>query len=665
MPDWSYNTIFQPALFKLPAATARDTVFGMLSGVAALPFGRQIFQYMGHEAPEPVIECNLNGLQFPTPISCGAGFKLPGKMLRVFDTFTFGMIELGPVTRSATVPNDILQRQSNELSIIDKDGPDAIGLDLFIQSLPQKSPAVPVFIRIAFSEYTKVADAKTQVADIVSALPTWVNGVTLDTRWIEQFVEDLQTEQISFLQETREILAQRNLKSLLLITPDLSSNGLTTLVSAAIKATFDGITLGGGVRRDNVRHYGASTKNQSITVLKQIREIAPDIFVIASGGIIEPADAVDYFKAGASMVQLYSGLVYSGPGMPKRIEELCCHMLDVTPDAFPRLKKRARSAALQNLPASYSSPYTFKSVLKAGGWLGFACMGAGLLITCSSAITVGLTSVILPYDEHFLGITRDTMQHFNSNLLPFMSHDRVTYAGSSVSCGLLFLALSAFGSRIGERWAYQACLYASSFGVFSFLLFLGFHYLDPLHMFVTMLLLPFWAWGAFAKPKFTSMRSSNTHNTEAWRNSLFGQLLFVEIGIGLFLAGCTICYVGTHTVFVAEDLMFMHTTANELLSHNAHLLPAIAHDRAGFGATLVTAGIAVLGTAVQGFRQGEGWVWWMLFIGGLPGFAFTLGIHMHIGYTSFVHLLPAYIASAMFVSGLALSYKYLCVEPGV
>ncbi|MGC5220769.1 hypothetical protein, partial [Escherichia coli] len=83
----------------------------------------------------------------------------------------------------------------------------------------------------------------------------------------------------------------------------------------------------------------------------------------------------------------------------------------------------------------------------------------------------------------------------------------------------------------------------------------------------------------------------------------------------------------------------MHTTAQELLCHNAHLLPAIAHDRAGFGATLVTAGIAVLGIALHGFRQGQGWVWWMLLISGLPGFVSTLAIHACIGYMSFVHLL--------------------------
>jgi hypothetical protein len=245
-----------------------------------------------------------------------------------------------------------------------------------------------------------------------------------------------------------------------------------------------------------------------------------------------------------------------------------------------------------------------------------------------------------------------------------MSHDRITYAGAGISCGILYLCLAFFGARAGQRWAYVASRNGCAVGFISFLLFLGFHYLDPLHALATMLLLPFFVWAIAKPPRFGAMRSSNRFNTPAWKNALIGQFWFVCIGTGLVLAGLAICHVGTTTVFVHEDLMFMHTTAETLLAHNSHLLPAIAHDRAGFGGSLVSAGIAVLLTALHGFRQGEGWVWWMLFIGGLPGFLATMCIHFAIGYTNVWHLLPAYIACAMFVAALCFSYRYLCVEPG-
>jgi hypothetical protein len=229
---------------------------------------------------------------------------------------------------------------------------------------------------------------------------------------------------------------------------------------------------------------------------------------------------------------------------------------------------------------------------------------------------------------------------------------------------LLFFALAYFGARDGQAWAYAAARNSCAFGFASFLLFLGFRYLDPLHALATLLLLPFFVWALLKPPAPRALQSSNLYNSVDWHKSLSGQLCFVAIGMGLIMAGITICRVGTTCVFVHEDLMFMHTTALSLLSHNNHLLPAIAHDRAGFGGSLVTAGIAVILTALHGYRQGEGWVWWMLLISGLPGFISTLAIHFAIGYTNWFHLLPAYIASVMFAAGLTLSYRYLCAQQG-
>jgi len=142
---------------------------------------------------------------------------------------------------------------------------------------------------------------------------------------------------------------------------------------------------------------------------------------VASGDIIEPAGAIQFFQAGADIVQLYSGPIYSGPSLPKRINELHAYASDLDARSRP-----SADAGQSSPPKTYSSPDTVGAILKTGGWLGFACLGAGMLVTCSSAITVGLTSVILPYDEKFLAMTRETMAHLNSNLLPFMPHDRVT-----------------------------------------------------------------------------------------------------------------------------------------------------------------------------------------------------------------------------------------------
>ncbi|TGU84554.1 dihydroorotate dehydrogenase, partial [Mesorhizobium sp. M00.F.Ca.ET.186.01.1.1] len=64
-----------------------------------------------------------------------------------------------------------------------------------------------------------------------------------------------------------------------------------------------------------------------------------------------------------------------------------------------------------------------------------------------------------------------------------------------------------------------------------------------------------------------------------------------------------------------------------------------------------------------GFRRGEAWVWWTLFLAGIPGFAAGIGIHFAVGYVDFWHLFPAYVAVLLFLAGLLLTKPYLCQIP--
>lgn len=645
-----------------------------VSMLGSIPGGRHLIDFMGDLMPAPVLRCEVHGFAFPSRVGLGSGFKTNAATVQAFTRFGFAFIELGLITLNPVLDGgEGLGRNSQSETIDFNDVPINSGLDAFARTcLPSKKPDVPLFIRLAHIPSTSASSAAEELKTMMAKLPPWIDAYVIDSRWsvLDWSVEDL----TSYLRTVCGGAA----KILISLAPDLSEVDTQRLVSSGLAAGVNGFSVSGGQRDTarNKRVCGRSTKEQSLHQVRQVREWAPSSLLLGSGGVIEPADALAMYEAGADVISLYSGLVFSGPCLAKRINEAltesAMHWNQSESAARVPGSDIGQSLVLRGkdltatglIPPSPSSPYSIAAVLN-NGWLGLALVGAGLLITGSSAITVALTTVILPYDEAYLGMSRSTMAAFNNHLLPFMSHDRVTYAGCGMSCGLLGIALSLFGARIGQRWAYLAARNSAAFGFASFLLFLGFHYLDPLHALVTLMLLPLFLWGIWKKPVALAMRSSNLYNSKPWRDALTGQFWFVCIGLGLVLAGITICKVGTSTVFVNEDLMFMHTTAHDLLAHNDRLLPAIAHDRAGFGGSLVTAGIAVLITALRGYRQGEGWVWWTLLIAGLPGFVSTLAIHFHIGYTNMFHLLPAYIASFMFAAGLILSYRYLCVEPGV
>jgi dihydroorotate dehydrogenase len=63
--------------------------------------------------------------------------------------------------------------------------------------------------------------------------------------------------------------------------------------------------------------------------------------------------------------------------------------------------------------------------------------------------------------------------------------------------------------------------------------------------------------------------------------------------------------------------------------------------------------------ALWGIQEGKRWVWWTFLVGGLPAFITGINIHVAIGYTTLIHLLPAYFAATLFVGGLVLTYRFL------
>lgn len=645
MPDWSYIPLFKPLLFKLPAATAKDITLGAVSLLGTLPGGQLLLDFMGGMKPASSLCFQHSNIKFPSRVGLSAGLAGTPGTISAFQHFGLGFIEIGPFTATPLIGTQV-ERCPNTHSIIWPATPSTHAIDALVGlSTSISRCSIPVMIRLTHAPGTTFDTAMSELSTMLAQIPKLPAVIVLDMSWC------IDRLNVAGMKEYFRLTSNSEHCVVMGVQPDLVEADRTTLLEAATECSIEAFYILGGVElNDQRRATGKRAFEATLRTVRSIRSQRPDCLLIAGNGVIEPYDAKLMLDAGANLVSLYSGLVYSGPGLAKRINEI------ITFDSELKLPGEAR------LPQE-PLPYSFASVCNAG-WLGLALVGAGLIVTGSSAITVALTTVILPYDEKFLGISRAALVQLNSNLLPFMSHDRVTYAGSGMSCGLLFAWLSWNGARKGQKWAYVAARASCAFGLASFLLFLGFHYLDPLHALATCLLLPFFLWAVARPPAFRPPCSANLYNSKAWKSGLIGQLLFVGIGIGLLLAGFTICKVGISTVFVPQDLEFMGTSAHELLCSNDHLLPTIAHDRAGFGGSLVTAGVAVLLTALHGFRQGEGWVWWMLLVSGLPGFISTLGIHFAIGYTSFIHLLPAYIATVMFVAGLAASYRYLCTEPG-
>lgn len=607
MPDWSYGTGSRSLLFLLDAARARDLTLSAIGGLADLPGGTGVIALLGHMDPPARLRRTVMGLDLRGPVGLGAGLDVDARATRAFARFGFGFIELGPVGAG------------------DPAGP--IVRDVAAQSIRYEPPFASV---TAERLRDALARRRRTVAYIARlGLEGYEHAMAVLAPHVDAFSVQIGTADAAPL-----IAAAQARPLLIVIPPDTAADRAAAIGAAAVRAGAAGISVAGGLTREGLIVVGGRTRSASLDLVRHLRHaLGPDVPIIASGGIIEPADALAALAAGATLVQLHSGFVYSGPGLPKRINEAI-----------------AARDAVPTAPAPVSPRYA---------WTALGLLGIGMIVSGTAAWLVAVTSTLLDYDEEFVGISRAAIAAIDPRLPGFMSHDRVSLAAGMISVGVLYAALAAFGVRSGAHWARAAIVVSATVGFASFGLFLGYRYFDPLHAVVTLLLLPFFVLGVRSAMTEDRPVTANLRNDGRWRAGLWGQLSFVALGAGLIAGGATICLLGTSVVFVPSDLDFLRTTARTLGAANARLLPLIAHDRAGLGGLLVSEGVVVFLTSLWGFREGARWLWWTYLVAGTIGFAGAIGVHFTIAYLDVLHLLPAFAALALFVIGLIASFPYL------
>lgn len=292
-------------------------------------------------------------------------------------------------------------------------------------------------------------------------------------------------------------------------------------------------------------------------------------------------------------------------------------------------------------------------------WIWGALTGLGLVVAGIGAAAIALGPVLLWYDRDYLGQSVHDLHEVNQHLIGFLQHDRLTMAGNMIGIGILYLGLAWGGIREGHRWARNALLISGTVSFLTYFYFLVTGFLEPLHTLVVVALFPMLVLAVWRAPTQAHWPPVVEGPESQRRRALWGQLLMIAVGGGLFVAGVVISTVGLTTVFVPTDLDFLGTGSSQLRSANQHLLPFIAHDRAGFGGALMGAGLAVLLISMWGWRRGERWVWWSLLLGCAFGTVPVLAVHFSIGYTHFEHLLPVYVLVVVTVVALALSRAYL------
>lgn len=671
MPDWSYRTLFRPLLQQLPPRTARSLTLRSMGAISRIPGGTLLIKTLGHMEPSPLLASDAGGVILGTPVGLSGEVDPEGLAQRALAQLGFGFVWIGPVTsreRSATTVSPRILMDHSRETILYPDGPEQIHFDEAIERVRKSGHRLPSFTRLTPMPGATPEQASQQLERMIRQLDAaGAAGFGIDIPPSEQGRRF--NDYISLIGRLKGIV---HTKPLFWHLPaNLPDAPVKELVAALAHAEWTGIVIGPGCENDNpsLTEAGGDGRNclltagpgqldRTLAIVRKIKGCAGPAFVIqAAAGIHEPIDALRAMDAGADHILLNSGFVYGGPGLPKRINDAILY------EKVKRLKPELAQASGPRPKSVPVPPETAEhSFWQNWGWM--CLLGIGMMIGGLIAWIIAVSSVLLPYDEDFLGMTWKEVRQLHPHLLHFMSHDRITLAGTMISIGILYYMLARHGMRYGRHWARTAVLTSCLIGFPSFFLYLGYGYLDPLHAGAAIVLLPMFLLSMrLRRPERPTPEPVNLRSDRLWRRAVWGQLIFVALGIALAVGGLTIAGVGITRVFVPSDLAYLNLTTEQLDAINPRLIPLIAHDRAGFGGALLANAAALLATALWGIQQGARWLWATLLLGGAPAFYAAISVHFSIGYVDTIHLLPAYFAVFLYVTGLILLYPYMMRKP--
>jgi len=322
--------ILRPLLFKLDAETAHRATLYALGVAQRSGFSQWIAR------PPADLPTKVFGITFPNPVGLAAGLDKNAEHLDALDALGFGFIEVGTVTPRPQTGNERprLFRLPQHEAIINRMGFNNAGVDALVRNVQQSSYHGVLGINIGKNKDTPnekaVSDyllCLTRVYELASYVT--VNISSPNTQGLRDLQEEATLRRfISVLREAQERLGSqhgRRKPMLLKIAPDLSEAELDAIAEVLLRTGIDGVictntTIDHTAVADDPRGSeagGLSGKplfDRSTAVLSGMhRRLQERIPLIGVGGILDGSDAAEKMELGASLVQLYSGLIYRGP----------------------------------------------------------------------------------------------------------------------------------------------------------------------------------------------------------------------------------------------------------------------------------------------------------------------------------------------------------------
>ncbi|MBC6400850.1 MAG: quinone-dependent dihydroorotate dehydrogenase [Ekhidna sp.] len=333
--------LIRPMLFFFPPETAHKIATGLLDVILKMPLGKSlILGLFNYESP--ILEKEVFGLRFKNPVGLAAGFDKNAKFINSFSNLGFGFIEIGTLTPKGQPgnPSPRLFRLLSDKALINRMGFNNDGVDEVVERLKVRKSNVIIGGNIGKNKITPNEKALDDYLICFEKLFPYVDYFAVN-------VSSPNTPGLRKLQKKEPLmhllksLKEENAKKpfpkpiLLKIAPDLTKSQLDDIIKITNDLKMDGLIVsntttdrsGLSTSNEKIKEIGTGglsgkpVLNKSTEVLKYIRKQIPDIPIIAVGGIMSANDAIEKIKAGATLLQVYTGLIYRGPGLVKEINK--------------------------------------------------------------------------------------------------------------------------------------------------------------------------------------------------------------------------------------------------------------------------------------------------------------------------------------------------------
>jgi len=339
-----YKLVIKKILFLFPPETAHHIVMKLLG----VPFLSKLLKLV-YRFEHPSLERELFGLKFKNPVGLAAGFDKNAERYSQLADLGFGFVEIGTVTPKAQEgnPRPRLFRLPKDRALINRMGFNNDGVEAVCQRLRKRGSGLLIGGNIGKNKATPneeaIRDYEICFQQLYGLVDYFVVNVSSPNTPNLRELQDKEplTKLLQHLKKLNEAKPQE--KPLLLkIAPDLSDAQLDNIIEIVREVKIDGIIA----TNTTISREGLSTPVAAVEALgngglsgKPLAKRSTEVIrylhqksggavpIIGVGGIHSPEDTLEKIAAGASLIQLYTGFIYEGPGLLRRIKRVLAKSL--------------------------------------------------------------------------------------------------------------------------------------------------------------------------------------------------------------------------------------------------------------------------------------------------------------------------------------------------